>query len=165
MTQLLSTHLVAGQAIQTLWHQKSIDGRLPARAAFSIDDLRPWLGRLILTDILPGLDLYYRVHGTRCAELLGQELTGKRLSDLQPPEIRERVRAEYAQVIACRRPMVFQRLHTYGDRGTHLVERILLPLSHTGDAVDQILSLADWVQKRENSISTNPKSCARQAIR
>jgi hypothetical protein len=143
--QLIETFLPAGQAIQRLWHQKATSDRLPARADFSVEDLRPWLGRLILVDVLPDGDLFYRVHGTKLAEMLGQELTGKRLSDLQPPEFRVLIRAEYDELIASRRPLVVRRRRSYGDRGSYIVERILLPLSKIGSTVDQVLTLADWV--------------------
>ena len=143
--QLLDTLIPAGRDIQRLWHEKAAGGQMPARADFSIDELKPWLGRLILADILPGFDLFYRVHGTKLAEMLGQELTGKRLSDLQPPELRERIRADYAELVAVRRPLVFRRRRSYGERGSFLVERILLPLSHAGETVDQVLSLVGWI--------------------
>jgi hypothetical protein len=143
---LVETGLPAGEAIQRLWHAKRRGTRLPTRADFSIDDLRPWLGRLILVDVLlPGPDLYYRVHGTTLAELLGQELTGRRLSDLQPPDLRELIRAEYAQVIEAKVPMLFRRERPCRDGRMRIVERILLPLSHAGETVDQVLSLADFI--------------------
>ena len=144
MMHLIDTMFPAGLAIQQLWDEKRRNTRLAARADFSIDELRPLLGRLILVDILPELDVFYRLYGTRCSELLGQELTGKRLSDLQPPELRTLIRAEYAEVVADRRPMVFRQTRAHGDRGAHVVEHTLLPLSHGGETVDQVLSLADW---------------------
>ena len=148
MLDLIDTMIPEGQAVQQLWHRFFRHGRLPSRADFSIEDLRPWLGKLILVDVLhnpDGIDLFYRVHGTKLAEILGQELTGKRLSDLQPPELRALIHAEYLEVLAARKPMVFRRRRSYGDLGTYLVERILLPLSRDGGTVDQVLSLADVV--------------------
>jgi hypothetical protein len=145
MPDLIETIMPEGQAVQALWHRCHQTGQLPKRADFSIEDLRPWLGRLILVDVLydsDGLDLFYRVHGTTLAEMLGQELTGKRLSDLQPPELRALIRGEYVKVVAARVPMVVRRRRSYGDRGTYLIERTLLPLSRDGTDVDQVLSLA-----------------------
>ncbi|HLZ65649.1 MAG TPA: PAS domain-containing protein [Aliidongia sp.] len=131
--------------MQRLWHEKAAEGRLPALADFSIDDLRPWMGRLILVDILPDGNLFYRVHGTKLAEQLGQELTGKYLTDLADLQLRAAIRSEYALVAARRAPMVFRRRRHYGNRGSYDTERIVLPLSHGGNSVDQALSLADWL--------------------
>ena len=142
---LLETIIPEGQAIQRLWHEKAANRRLPARADFSIDDLRPWMGRLILVDILPDGNLFYRVHGTTLAEQFGQELTGKYLTDMTDIQLRESIRSEYALVVARRAPMVFRRRRDYGDRGSYDTERIVLPLSHGGNTVDQALSLADWL--------------------
>lgn len=151
---ILHTTLAAGRAIQVLWHEKSQNRRMPPRAAFTIDDLRPWLGHLILVDVLPDgdeFDVFYRVHGTKLVEALRQELTGKRLSDLQPPDLRKLIRADYQQVVTKRRPTVVRRYRSYGDRGTFLVERVLLPLSRNGRDVDQVLSFAGLVPDSETS--------------
>jgi hypothetical protein len=143
--KFIETLIPTGQDIQRLWHEKSTDGRVPARSDFSIDDLKPWLGRLILVDILPDGDIFYRVHGTELAEWLGQDLTGKTLSALNPPEFRALIRAEYADIVASRSPAVIRRRRHYEGRGSFVIERILLPLSRDGQTIDQVLTLAGWL--------------------
>jgi hypothetical protein len=142
---LLDTALPESRAIQRLWHSKKIGERLPVRGDFSIDDLRPWLGRLILADVEIDGTIRYRVHGTTCAEKLGQELTGKTVNEIRNEKLRELIRTDYADVIASRVPTIIRRRRDYGDKGTYELERLLLPLSTGGERVDQILSLLDWV--------------------
>jgi hypothetical protein len=142
---LSETLLPAGRAIQRLWLSKQMSNQLPSRKAFSIDDLRPWLGRLILVDVETDGTIRYRVHGTMCAEKLGQELTGKTVDEIRNEKLRELIREDYTAVIASRVPTIIRRRRDYGEKGSHELERLLLPLSTGGERVDQILSLLDWV--------------------
>jgi hypothetical protein len=140
------TMLPADQDIQRLWHEKLADRRLPTRADFSIDDLRPWMGRLILADILPDGTLFFRVYGTVLVEYLGQELTGKRSTEIAHPALRELIHADHSALILTGRPMVVRRQCNLAGRGNYEVERVLLPLSLAGDTVDQALILEYWLR-------------------
>lgn len=137
--------LAAGQqmaptlaAIYRLWRAKAGDRPAPSRADFDIVDLRPWLGFLVLIDVIDGgVDFFYRVYGTGITAFYGNDLTAKRLSDVEPA-IQALVFAEYRRAVQTMRPLYVVRRPRI-RREEAWVARVILPLSRDGTTVDQIL--------------------------
>ena len=141
----ITAHLQAGQpmtpeldALYRLWESKRADRAMPGRRDFAFEDLGPWLGHLILVDVLDhGRDYAFRIFGTRIAEFLGQDLTGKRLNMLSP-RVQRAMGEEYGEVVATRRPRYIVG-SPHLSRRFSVAARAILPLSHAGCAVDQLL--------------------------
>jgi hypothetical protein len=141
----VATFLRAGQsmapqlgALHCLWEAKRAAAPMPSRRDFTVEELGPWLGHLMLVDAIEaGRDYVYRVFGTRIADFFGHDLTGKRLSTLTP-QVQRAVGEEYGGVLATQRPR-----YVVGSpflwRRSAMVARVILPLSHAGSAVDQLL--------------------------
>src|SRR5262245_27250689 len=65
-----------------LWHSKRGGRFAPARVDIRAEQLQPWLGNLILLDVIDGgKDFRYRLFGSVIAREAGFDLTGKFLSD------------------------------------------------------------------------------------
>ena len=65
-----------------LWSSNCDDAQIPLRTDFPMEVLRPWVGNLILMDVLDGgLDFRYRLIGTDIVEIVGRDLTGKQVSE------------------------------------------------------------------------------------
>jgi hypothetical protein len=125
-------------ALYRLWEARRAARLAPARHDLSLEDLKPWLGHLLVIDVIDrGADFVYRVYGTAIGTFFGNDLTGKRLSevDLATQEI---VGQEYRAVVAIRRPTYTVRSPRTFREDT-LIARANLPLSHGGQAVDQLL--------------------------
>ena len=121
-----------------LWDVRRGSRAMPARRDFPVEDLRPWLGRLALIDVVDdGTDFFYRLYGSGLAERYGMDLTGKRLSEISPG-IQLEVSSGYYQCFSEARP-VFSNLR-YADRDVFWEwQRLLLPLSADGTSVTMIM--------------------------
>jgi hypothetical protein len=125
-------------ALYRLWEAKRGAAAMPSRREFTVEELAPWLGHLMLVDAIEGgRDFVYRVFGTRIADFLGHDLTGKRLSTLAP-QVQHVVGEEYRGALVARRPRYVIGSPFLWRRVT-IVARAILPLSHTGSTVDQLL--------------------------
>jgi hypothetical protein len=101
-------------------------------------DLGPWLGNLMLLDVVgDGREFRYRVYGSILAQYYGHDLTGKTTEDVRP-EGRELVRQEYRAVLADRLPLLVLRDREVKHRMMP-VAKLVLPLSSGGAALDMLL--------------------------
>jgi hypothetical protein len=126
------------QALHALWDAKRHARAMPARSDFAFEDLRRWLGNLVLVDVLDrGADFLFRVYGTTVAHFFGHDLTGRRLSQLaaMPQRI---CREEYGDVVTSRRPRYVVRRPSI-RRVYANAARVILPLSRDGRGVEQLL--------------------------
>lgn len=114
---------------------------MPARADFSLDGLRPWLGhRVILHAIEGGGDFRYLLFGSEPAKIFRFDLTGQRVSECVA-QIDPLALQEYRDVYRSRQPLVASRLaHLVPDKEHATISKLALPLSPDGAAVDQILA-------------------------
>jgi hypothetical protein len=126
------------ERLYRFWDAKRAGRIAPARRDLAMEELKPWLGHLLVLEVIDGgADFVYRVYGTAISAFFGNDLTGKRLSEVDQPT-QDVVGKEYRDVVATLRP-------TYGVRAPRtfrehtLVARANLPLSHDGHAVDQLL--------------------------
>ncbi len=121
-----------------MWGAKCGDRMMPRRVDFDVLELKDWLGNLMLIDVLDGAaEFRYRLYGSVLAAYYGRDLTGK-LTAAIPPEARDLVRREYAQVCAARRPMMVERKRNV-KHSTRLVAKLILPLAADGVTVDMLL--------------------------
>jgi hypothetical protein len=120
------------------WDARRGERAMPARRDIDVIELAPWLGHLMLIDVLDaGREFRYRVYGSTLAEYYGHDFTG-RTTEAVRPEARELVRREYRDVIAGRRPLLVLRDRKIRYR-TMRVAKLALPLSTDGIALDMLL--------------------------
>jgi hypothetical protein len=135
-------------ALYGYWEAKRAGRSMPTRADIDPLEMKPWLGNLLLIDVIDEGRFTYRLYGTGFVNSFGRDMTGRSVDEL-PPEQQERVRADYQSVCASRQPRA--RLYTAAfevpDPGvssrqqTEVVtwERLVLPLSDGNAEVTMLL--------------------------
>ncbi|HMA16693.1 MAG: PAS domain-containing protein [Bacteroidota bacterium] len=122
-----------------IWQARCRDGALPRWKDFAMEDFRGWHRQLALSDITANGDLYFRLFGSGAVELMGGDLTGKKLTDYFPAAGQDGV---LAHLIALRDGRQIGYLTTnlpipgLEHRTFDVVE---LPLGNDGDEVSQLL--------------------------
>ena len=126
------------KALLDLWEAKRAGRPLPARADFTMDDLLPWLGHLMLLDVLDGGDDFrFVLYGTALVEIFGFDLTGQRVSEAAQ-HIGPKSLEEYRRVYATRAPDYVAR-RSPANKEYVTITKIALPLSSDGQTIDKIL--------------------------
>lgn len=122
-----------------LWHSRSAKG-LPAWRDFDVLEMRPWLGRLTLVEMMEdGHDILWRVFGTKVAEMLQRDMTGVRYSE-RPEVVPANVHKTYWQVAASGKPLLHMVTQREVDDPLVGMVRLLLPLSDGGKRVDMVMT-------------------------
>lgn len=124
-----------------LWDSKRTGHTYPARGDFDPLEMKPWLGRLSLLDVLPGppMDFRYRLVGTMTAEQYGIDLTGKLFTEacfIGTPAEAQAAMTEFVRIGKVR----YRNDPVEDMRGfASMRERIYLPLAEDGKTIDMIL--------------------------
>lgn len=126
------------RALEAYWQSHAADGRLPGHEMIDPLSLRPWLGRLLLVDVVDGSDFVYRLYGTDVAETFGQDMTGRSPQGFPPHHV-EIIVAPYRSVAATRAPRYTAHIMSIQERKFAAWERVILPVAGPGGAVGQLL--------------------------
>jgi hypothetical protein len=126
-----------------LWRTKRADRVLPARADFVFEDFVPWLGFLHLIEVEPA-DFLFRIFGTRAAERLGRDFTGRRLSETAAasPVLAEKAFAGYRAAIAARAPLFRSTAKTTYRSQTYSWSRLILPMGEGARVTHLLVAVA-----------------------
>jgi hypothetical protein len=115
--------------------------RIPRRADFDPAALSYILGSLSLIEVCRDpLRFRARVHGTRLAQHLGVEFTGKFLDEAAPSEYFRLVAAHLTDVVENERPSFAWLVNEVVQPPIWENESLVLPLSRDGDSVDFLFS-------------------------
>ncbi len=134
-------------SIVELWNARRTPGRLPAWRDFRFEDFVGWYGWICVCDVVyePIFDTRYRLWGTRVAEILGYDMTGRspRRNSAAPFEYEggySQAEFDFLETLA-RQPAIGVTSGSIHWQGRDHVsyEEITLPLSDAGDAVDRLL--------------------------
>jgi hypothetical protein len=130
----------AAGALLAYWRGKRGARPMPARADIRPAEMRAHLPNLVLLDVVDkAADFYIRLFGSHLVETYGIELTGRRVSMLQP-ETAAAKWLKLARACVADAVPVFGRTRIATDDRFHLVyDALLLPLSADGAAVTQVL--------------------------
>ena len=122
------------------WKAKRGERAMPARRDLDPIELKPYLGSIILYDVLrEPLDFRYRLVGTHIALAMGRDLTGRKLSEVSASEDQAYAMIALGDIVA-RRVYRFRNDPLRGERGSFLGrDRIHLPLSEDGVDVTMLL--------------------------
>lgn len=128
------------------WAGKKRGEGLPGRG--DIDPVEfPWaLGYVSLHDVLPGGDFRVRLDASQAVEFFGNDLTGRVLGALPPPEFGPTMRRTLSQIVETRTPLVLQRDMELQGRFWRY-ETLLLPFAADGIKIDMIASVLDYGKK------------------
>ena len=123
------------------WRVKKGDRAFPARADIDPLEFVRTLPRVMMVDVTyDPLEFRYRVAGTGIFAIHGQELTGKRARDLEPPEFGAEIHRHYCEVIERRAPML-HLIELTMDYITTSYARLILPLSSDGERIDRLMTI------------------------
>ncbi len=116
-----------------LWRQKRGAHPAPSRGDFGIEELRPWLGHLMILDCLENEDFRYRLYGTNLVGIFGFDLTGTLVS-AAAGKIGDKPIAEYRQVRVSGLPSYVAR-GSPSSRDYLAMDKLALPLMEGGVVV------------------------------
>ncbi|MEQ8665313.1 MAG: hypothetical protein RIC16_06280 [Rhodospirillales bacterium] len=135
-----------------LWAQKR-GGRIgPALKDYDWDELKPWWGRMVITDILRDpFDYRYRLFGTHLTDVFETDPTGRKASELMDDTRYEISHDMQFYRFLCDNPAV---VHSHGvlywqDRDHIECDFVEVPLSHDGVTVTNVFSVfssGSWVR-------------------
>lgn len=115
-----------------LWRTKRGSRPIPARRDFKIEELKPWLGRMHVVEVLPD-DFRYLVFATTSAQRMGVELTGKCVSDGPHSDMVKDAGETYRQAAETKRPIYRRTPPTVWDDRLYAYTRVVLPLGEKED--------------------------------
>jgi hypothetical protein len=122
-----------------LWNKKRGDRALPARADLRPEELGPWLGNLIVLDVIGGgADFRYRLFGTAIVLQAGFDMTGKLLSEYPIKEALPFFLATHREVVRRATPAFGE----HNPRVAHVRKRrrLILPFGEDGKTVDRTMT-------------------------
>jgi hypothetical protein len=127
--------------IHAYWQAKRGERRMPSRWDINPTEIPRLLRNLMLIDVLYApIRFRYRLIGTNVVDATGENRTGKCFDTVDFITANPIVREQYVAAVTSGEPVhstePFQRLD---NRLEYEVERLLLPLSSDGVAVDMIL--------------------------
>jgi hypothetical protein len=121
-----------------LWRAKCRGDALPARSDFTVDDLRPFIGRIAILDVIDGgQDFRFRLYGTQIAEEYQGEMTGKSVGAFRGNFFTAIVPG-YRRTVATRQPH-YDVPEIDDDRMYYKWERLVVPLASDGKTIDMIM--------------------------
>ncbi|MGQ0742711.1 MAG: PAS domain-containing protein [Alphaproteobacteria bacterium] len=150
LTEKAPDHVVFGQgeavehadlkALLTLWSQKRGERKMPLRTDFTPHDMRAYLRRVHLYDVLDGgRDFRIRVMGTSLAIGLGSDPTGKLVTQYPDAAAGHRIRLILQHVVSIGRPVRVVADHLIPERlATLQTEALWLPLGEK--SVEHVLA-------------------------
>lgn len=130
--------------LYSYWETKKLSSRLPARRDLMFDELRPWLGHIILFDVLnrhlpDKSDFRYRLVGSAFTLTINIDPTGRNVSDFcltaDPGAALKNLRA----IATNRVPRFCTSMRLCADRRSWTPARIFLPLADDGSNVNIIM--------------------------
>ena len=133
----------ATAALRALWSQLRGETRVPLRADFRPELLKPWLPNIVIVEAV-GAPPRFRVRlaGTAAVSFAGRDFTDRFLDDVIPPEHYQATVAPYVHAIESGEPAEDDILrHQFvAPDGTHLpVRRLVMPCSSDGARIDRFV--------------------------
>lgn len=132
-------------ALTELWLERRGDRPFPLRKDLDVLDLRAWLGSLAIYDYSAEKDNYFcRLFGETIRRAVGTDMTRRWMSDY-PDDLYQRIRGQYDMARQQRVPLLTRFISSAMIVGEFQnnrfpAEKLILPLSRTGDAVDCFLT-------------------------
>lgn len=122
------------------WAGKFRDGRLPSRADFPIEELRPWIGDISLVDVEHAPRRFrWRLIGTNIVTRMGRDSTGRWFDELYTGEILAGYVAAYSAAVDRRAPVFYRGDLEFVGRDYLGFDSVHLPLSDEGAAVNMLM--------------------------
>jgi hypothetical protein len=123
--------------LHAYWSARRGDRPLPARADIDVVEIPTLLPYVFLVEVLAEpRDFRFRLAGTHFGETTGQEVTGKRIAEVFPPQFGDEVRRIWSKAVEERRPVLGRGNLWISGREFVKWEGVVLPL-----ACDQTINM------------------------
>jgi hypothetical protein len=140
MTTIPGTSL--HQELYDYWVVKKRERPMPARADIDPAEIKKLLPHLLLTDVVEGGKRFrYRLVGTSIAETFGGNISGHHVDEVMTGKYLNFIEGVYRDIVQQRKPIYSESMYNTGPTVGMKAERLMLPLSSDGEAVDMVLSL------------------------
>lgn len=142
-------------AFLALWQNKVGEGGLPSRSDFSIPELRPYMGRIAILDVIEGgSDFRYRLYGSDIAQEYRADMTRKSVSDFRP-NFKAAIVPGYRACFASKAPW-YDIIDIDDDILRYKWERIVVPLATDRRTVDMLMVYrSDLIYQRKTSVGAS----------
>ena len=131
------------------WHSKCGDRWAPSRCDIDPTDLRSALPSLAIFDVCRDpLNFRYRLAGTGHYEILGVELTGLLVTEIEPVDFAQVLWGLLHEVLEKKEPQYSEWSFQSGSGVARKFRVLRLPLSSDGKEVDKILISTDYGTER-----------------
>ena len=128
------------RALYTYWAGKRRGTALPSRADIDPAEITALLPHLMLWDVLRDpLDFRVRLAGTEVCRRFGEELTGKRLRQIDLDGMTERFFADYALAVDSQEPRLDMHEYERHDSRYMHYAHLILPLTGEDGQVNMLL--------------------------
>jgi len=135
----------------TYWRSIAGSAPMPARRDLNPIDIPAILPWMFLIDVLreaEGIDFRFRLVGTRNAELVRLDGTGKLVGEAFSEATAATMRRSYTEVVERRQPLCWQASVPGLERALVSCYRALFPLSADGETVNLIVGLLMPIDRR-----------------
>lgn len=127
--------------LRDYWDSKRGGRLMPRRQDIKPAEIVSLLPNVLLVDVEKPLRLRYRLIGTRIAETMGRDSTGKYYDEIYDGELLEDIYFSFRHLIDRRQPLRTFGEAFYEDKNIYSYETMNLPLSDGGDDVDRVLGM------------------------
>ncbi len=131
------------------WDTKRGNRRMPARREISPEEMRDFLGFIILVDVESGPPrrFRFRLVGSEISNAYGRDLTGSYVEDATPESYRKLIERHYSQAVDRAQPVVHRLTFVEWPGKRHALVRLILPLSDDNATVNMLLMVSVFGQE------------------
>lgn len=130
--------------VYALWNTRRGARSMPAPGEILPEEFGIALGKVNLIEVLRDpLRFVYRVRGSIIAGLSDQDMKGREVAEMQPPEYRDMVLAHYAEVAVSGVPSHYRIQQRRRDVCSEY-RRMVLPLGVRPGLVERLLTVSAW---------------------
>lgn len=123
-------------------------GALPGRQHVAPEHFKPFIRHVFMTDVEPGPEFRFRLHGSYMVELWGRDFTGKLIGEETFGQRWRDVHECYRRVIQSTIPIATQEVVRHTSGFDIEVEVIHLPLAKNGVDIDMVIGTVERTDHR-----------------
>lgn len=128
------------QDLLAIWQTARQGRSMPSRQDLTPQLLRQHLGWLHMLDVIDEpLNFRFRLYGSRIADVLGHDATGKLLSEAFHGDFFDAVLPAFQDLVHDKRPLMLKSTGGGANKEFLPVTSLMLPLSDDDDRVDVVL--------------------------
>lgn len=131
------------QAFADLWHGKRGTRVIPRRDDFDIEDLGPWMGFVIIMDVIDGgADFRYRLIGTGITTFLRRDYSGRTVMESDYGDARAKIVDTFRKPVQVLAPVFRSGFVGWAvDKSWRTYHSVHCPISREGDIPEMTIGV------------------------